>query len=115
MLKPETVRLQYMVDAANQALTFVAKKSRSELEGDQVLALALVKLIEIFGEAAGKVTRELKSQSPEIPWSDIIAMRNRLIHGYFAVNLEIIWRTVNDEMPPIARQIENLLSSHDPQ
>lgn len=113
MLKADTVRLQHMVDAANQALTFVAEKSRSELERDQLLALALVKLIEIFGEAASKITREPKSQSPEIPWADIIAMRNRLIHGYFDVNLDIIWRTVNEEIPPIARQIEILLSSND--
>jgi uncharacterized protein with HEPN domain len=113
MLKADTVRLQHMVDAANQAFTFVAEKSRSELESDQLLALALIKLIEIFGEAASKITRETKSQSMEIPWADIIAMRNRLIHGYFDVNLDIIWRTVNEEMPPIARQIESLLSSND--
>jgi uncharacterized protein with HEPN domain len=113
MLKADTVRLQHMVDAANQALTFVAEKSRSELDRDPLLALALVRLIEIFGEAASRVTREAKSKSREIPWADIIAMRNRLIHGYFDVNLDIIWRTVNEEMPPIARQIENLLSSDD--
>jgi uncharacterized protein with HEPN domain len=113
MLKADTIRLQHMVDAANQALSFVAEKSRNELERDQLLALAPVKLIEIFGEAASKITRETKSRSPEIPWADIIAIRNRLIHGYFDVNLEIIWRTVNEEMPPIARQIENLLSSDD--
>jgi uncharacterized protein with HEPN domain len=115
MLKADTVRLQHMMDAANQALSFVAEKSRTELDKEQALALALVKLIEIFGEAASKVTREVKSQSPEIPWADIIAMRNRLIHGYFDVNLDIIWRTVNEEMPLIARQIENLLSSTDSQ
>ena len=113
MLKADIIRLRHMVDATNQALTFVAEKSRSELETDQLLTLALVKLIEIFGEAASKITRDAKSQSQEIPWADIIAMRNRLIHGYFDVNLDIIWRTVNEEMPPIARQIENLLSSND--
>jgi uncharacterized protein with HEPN domain len=92
MLKADVVRLQHMVDAANQALAFVAEKSRSEFENDQVLALALVKLIEIFGEAASKITRDMKSQSPQIPWADIIAMRNRLIHGYFDVNLDIVWQ-----------------------
>ena len=113
MLKADIIRLRHMVDATNQALTFVAEKSRSELETDQLLTLALVKLIEIFGEAASKITRDAKSQTQEIPWADIVAMRNRLIHGYFDVNLDIIWRTVNEEMPPIARQIENLLSSND--
>lgn len=113
MLKADIIRLRHMVDATNQALTFVAEKSRSELETDQLLTLALVKLIEIFGEAASKITRDAKSQTQEIPWADIVAMRNRLIHGYFDVNLDIIWRTVTEEMPPIARQIENLLSSDD--
>jgi len=113
MLKADIIRLRHMVDATNQALTFVAEKSRSELETDQLLTLALVKLIEIFGEAASKITSDAKSQTQEIPWADIVAMRNRLIHGYFDVNLDIIWRTVNEEMPPIARQIENLLSSND--
>jgi uncharacterized protein with HEPN domain len=115
MLKADAIRLRHMIDAADQALAFVADKPRTELDKDQALALALVKLIEIFGEAASKISRDVKSQSPEIPWPDIIAMRNRLIHGYFDVNLDIIWRTVNEEMPPIARQIERLLSSSDPQ
>jgi uncharacterized protein with HEPN domain len=110
MLKADTARLQHMVDAANQALSFVAEKTRAALDNDQALALALVKLIEIFGEAASKITQDVKSQSPEIPWADIIAMRNRLIHGYFDVNLDIIWQTVTEEMPPIAKQIESLLS-----
>jgi len=82
MLKADIIRLRHMVDATNQALTFVAEKSRSELETDQLLTLALVKLIEIFGEAASKITRDAKSQTQELPWADIVAMRNRLIHGY---------------------------------
>jgi uncharacterized protein with HEPN domain len=67
MLKPDIVRLQHMVDAANEALSFVADKSKTELEADRALALALVKSIEIVGEAASKVSRELRSRSPEIP------------------------------------------------
>jgi uncharacterized protein with HEPN domain len=101
MLKPDKVRLQHMVDAANEALSFVAQKSRTELTTDRALALALVKSIEILGEAASKVSRELRSQSPEIPWTDIIAMRNRLIHSYFDVNLDIVWQTVTVELPPL--------------
>src|SRR5437667_111009 len=80
------VRLQHMVDAANEALSFIADKSKSEFKADRALALALVKSIEIFGEATSKGSRELRSQSAEIPWADIVAMRNRLIHSYFDVN-----------------------------
>jgi uncharacterized protein with HEPN domain len=114
MLKPDIVRL-HMVDAANEALSFVANKSKTELEADRALALALVKSIEIVGEAASKVSREVRSRSPEIPWADLIAMRNRLIHSYFDVNLDIVWQTVSVELPPLVTQIQELLAATDPQ
>lgn len=110
MLKPDIVRLQHMVDAANEAISFVADKSKSEVETDRALVLALVKSIEIFGEAASKVSRELRLQTPEIPWADIIAMRNRLIHSYFDVNLDIVWQTVTEELPPIVTRLQMLLA-----
>jgi uncharacterized protein with HEPN domain len=115
MLKPDIVRLQHMVDAANEALSFVANKSKTELEADRALALALVKSIEIVGEAASRVSREVRSRSPEIPWADLIAMRNRLIHSYFDVNLDIVWQTVSVELPPLVTQIQELLAATDPQ
>jgi uncharacterized protein with HEPN domain len=110
MLKPDIVRLQHMVDAANEAISFVADKSKTELERDRALSLALIKSIEIVGEAASKVSRELRSQSPDIPWADIIAMRNRLIHTYFDVNLDIVWQTVREELPPLLTRLEKLLA-----
>jgi uncharacterized protein with HEPN domain len=113
MLKPDIVRLQHMVDSAKEAISFVAGRSKTDLETDRALALALVKSIEIVGEAASKVSRELTSQSPEIPWADIIAMRNRLIHSYFDVNLDIVWQTVTVELPPLVSQIQTLLASSD--
>jgi uncharacterized protein with HEPN domain len=113
MLKADSVRLQHMLDAANEALSFVAEKSRFELSHDRARVLALVKSIEIVGEAASKLSREFRSRSPEIPWADIIAMRNRLIHGYFDINTDVIWRTVTEELPPLVKQIETLLASSD--
>lgn len=102
-----------MIDAANEALSFVAGKSKSELETDRTLMLAIVKSIEIVGEAASKVSGDVKAQSPEIPWSDIVAMRNRLIHSYFDVNIEIVWQTVTEELPPLVTQLEKLLASRE--
>jgi uncharacterized protein with HEPN domain len=115
MLKPDIVRLRHMLDAANEALSFVADKSKVELVTDRALALALVKSIEIVGEAASKIFLELKSLSPEIPWADIVAMRNRLIHSYFDVNLDIVWQTVTVELPPLVMQIQKLLAGNDSQ
>jgi uncharacterized protein with HEPN domain len=67
MRKPDIVRLQHMIDAANEALSFIVGKTKSEFEADRALALAVVKSIEIVGEAASKVSGELRSQFPEIP------------------------------------------------
>lgn len=104
-----------MADAANEALSFVAQKSRTDLATDRALVLAVVKAIEIVGEAASKVSPELRSQSPEIPWTDIVAMRNRFIHGYFDVNVDIVWQTVTVELPPLLRQIQEILAANDSQ
>jgi uncharacterized protein with HEPN domain len=113
MLRPDIVRLQHMVDAANEAISFAADKSKTELETNRALALAVVKSIEIFGEAANKVSPELRSRSPEIPWADIIAMRNRLIHSYFDVNLDIVWQTVTRELPPVVNRLQEILARSD--
>ena len=115
MLKADYVRLRHMLDAANEALSFVAEKSRTELDLDRALALALVKSIEIIGEAASRISPDFRSQSPDLPWTDLVAMRNRLIHAYFDVNLDIVWQTVTDELPPLVKLLEQLLVSSDPQ
>ena len=115
MLKADYVRLRHMLDAANEALSFVAEKSRIELDMDRALALALVKSLEIIGEAASRISPDFRSQSPDLPWTDLVAMRNRLIHAYFDVNLDIVWQTVTDELPPLVKLLEQLLVSSDPQ
>lgn len=110
MLKSDRIRLQHVLDAANEAVSFVVGKSRGDFSADRKLALAVIKSIEIAGEAAGKVTAEFRTNSPEIPWQDLVAMRNRLMHGYFDINLEIVWKTVTEELPPLITELEKLLS-----
>jgi uncharacterized protein with HEPN domain len=111
MLKSDMVRLQHVIDAANEAVYFIAGKSKADLSADRKLALAVIKCIEIAGEAALKVTPELRASTPQIPWQDIVAMRNRLIHGYFDINLDIVWKTVTQELPPLVTELQKLLSS----
>ena len=72
-----------------------------------------MKSVEIIGEAAGKVSPECRSACPTIPWADITAMRNRLIHAYFDINLDIVWQTVTEELPPLVAELEKILSSRD--
>ena len=109
MQNADIIRLRHMLDAAREAVSFVAGKSRQELDDNRILVLSTVKDIEILGEAASKVSEEGRDACPEIPWRDIVAMRNRLIHGYFDINLDIVWHTVTEELPPIIRQLEMIL------
>jgi uncharacterized protein with HEPN domain len=74
-----------------------------------MLLLSLVKCVEILGEAASKVTEATRESLPEIPWRDIISMRNRLIHGYFDIDTTIVWKTVTMELPPLEHALEKAL------
>ncbi|WOD40331.1 DUF86 domain-containing protein [Nodosilinea sp. E11] len=76
----DDIRLRHMLDAAKQALTFMEGKSNVSLDADAMLLLAVVKAIEIVGEAAAKITKERQATIPQIPWPQIIRMRNRLTH-----------------------------------
>ena len=109
MLSEDRVRLSHMRDAATEALSFVAGKTRDDLDIDRQLVLALVKSIEIIGEAATKTSRGFKTTSTDIPWRDITAMRNRLIHAYFDIDLDILWQTVTTELGPLLENLEALL------
>lgn len=103
-----------MLDAARKAVRLATKSTRDTLEDDDdPLQDALVHLISVIGEAAGKVSRATTSQ-PDlsgIPWADVVGMRNRLIHTYFDINLDILWATVQDSLPALIQQLESALES----
>lgn len=71
-----------------------------------------MKSIEIIGEAATKITKECQKDLSQIPWPNIIGMRNRLIHAYFDVNLEILWKTVTEDLPGLIDELEKILPSN---
>jgi uncharacterized protein with HEPN domain len=114
MQKDDRVRLHHMLDAAKEAVSFVRNKSRGSLDKDRKLVLALVKAIEIIGEAAANVTKECREDLPSIPWANITGMRNRLIHAYFDINLDIIWQTVSEDLPPLIAELEKIVSPNKP-
>ena len=100
-----------MLDAAREAVMFTKDQDRKTLDGDRKLVLSLVKSIEIIGEAASKVSDERRKKMPDIPWIEIIGMRHRLIHAYFDVDLDILWSTVENNIPPLIKELEKALSS----
>ena len=71
--------------------------------------MAILKAVEIIGEAASRISEETKAKHPGIPWTEIIGMRNRLVHGYFAIRLDRVWQTVQDDLPPLIAQLEPLV------
>ncbi len=79
-----------MLDAAQKAVNFTQGRSRADLETDELLMLALVRLLEIVEEAAKNVSHETKAMAPQIPWRQMAGTRDRLIHGYFAVDLDVL-------------------------
>jgi len=108
-LQDDIIRFQHMLDAVNEILEFTDGKSRSDLDDIRVLALALVKLLEIIGEAASGISKVTKDEHPELPWKQMIGMRNRLIHGYFDIDLDIVWQTVDMDLPPLKIKLESIL------
>lgn len=102
-----------MLEAAGEALSFARGRRKDELRTDRMLALALVKEIEIIGEAASKLSLETKRSLPSIPWADIAGMRNRLVHVYFDIDFDILWDTVGSTLDPLISQLEPLLRGRD--
>lgn len=105
----DTVLLRHMRDAAVQAVDFVRGRAAADLERDAQLLLALVKCLEIVGEAAGKISDTTRNAIPGIPWRAVIGMRNRLIHAYFDINRSIVWQTVRSDLPPMIAAIDSHL------
>ena len=109
MHEDDRVRLQHMFDAARESLSFVAGRERRDLDADRMLVLALVKSIEIIGEAGARVSEGGRNATPDVPWPEIVAMRNRLVHAYFDVNLDVIWTTVREDLPALVAVLQDAL------
>jgi uncharacterized protein with HEPN domain len=108
MREDDGIRFRHMLDAAREAVEFLRGRTRVDLNGDRQLVLALVKAIEILGEAAYQVTPSTRDQVPEIPWDDMIGMRHRLVHAYFEIDLDILWKTTQDDLPPLIAELERI-------
>ena len=109
MTKRDGSRINHMLDAARKAIAFTVEKTRADLDDDELLALALVRLLEIVGEAARFVPDEIKHNYPDVAWSAIAGTRNRLIHGYFAVDYDVVWSIVQINLPELVDQLERIL------
>ncbi|MGB5531092.1 MAG: HepT-like ribonuclease domain-containing protein [Ignavibacteriaceae bacterium] len=105
----DRIRIQHIIDASEEALSFVLNVDRENFFKNRMLILSIIKEIEIIGEAASKISEETKLQYSHIPWKDIVGMRNRLIHGYFDVNVELVWNTTKNNLPPLIKSLKEIL------
>ena len=100
-LRDDRVSLSDMLRYAREAVELLGDADRELLAQDRVVQLALTRLVEIIGEAATRVSAETQQTHSEIPWAQIVGMRNRLIHGYDVIDLNLLWDTVTYDLPPL--------------
>lgn len=104
------IRIEHMINAIEEISIFIKGKSQEVFEKDRILVLAVIKEIEIIGEAASKISEEFKREYSHIPWDMIISTRHRLIHGYFDIDESIIWDTFNYDIVPLKEELEKIIN-----
>ncbi len=102
----DRVRLRHMLDAAQSAVRFTGGHCREDLDTDEMLSFALLRALEIIGEADAHVSQAARDALPQLAWREIVGMRHRLIHGYFDVDLDRVWDTVTHSVPDLLEQLE---------
>lgn len=107
-LPDDRLRLKHIADFAGLAISFVKDVTREDFNKNEVLQYACIHLLEIIGEAANGLTDETRGRYPGIPWLKMINMRNRLIHGYIDVDMEIVWQTIKEDLPPLIDRVRNI-------
>ena len=109
MSEIDNVRVRHILDAAREAVNFSEGRCRAGLDTDRKLNLSLVRLLEIIGEAARSLSQEFRQEHPDLPWKSMVGIRDRLIHGYFDINLDVVWQTVTEDLPPLIAQLKKIV------
>ncbi len=104
-------RLEHILTAIGNVQSFLEGKTLDDLYRDKILFYAVVKNIEIIGEAANNLTKDLQAQHPEVQWKDVISMRHVLVHDYYSIDARTAWQTARENLPQLKEQIEKILST----
>ena len=102
--------LRDIIETGRSAIAAIEGKSLAALGVDHVWTLGLVKCLEIVGEAAGRLSANFRARHAGIPWAEIIGMRNRLVHAYFEIDCEQVWKTLTEDLPPLMEELKALLA-----
>ena len=106
------LRIKDILTSIDKASEYIRGMDFEQFKADAKTVDAVVRNIEIIGEAASRVPENITAENPEIPWQDMRDMRNVLAHEYFGVNEKIIWNTIQEDLPPLIQQLKSLLAKH---
>ncbi len=107
-MKDDSIYIDHILNSINRILDYISGKDREAFEADLVTQDAVVRQLEVIGEATKRVSKELRSRHPEIPWSDMAGMRDVLIHDYIDVDLGVVWKTASENIPDLKALIIKL-------
>jgi uncharacterized protein with HEPN domain len=110
--RDDTVPMRHMLDHAREVVAMVSGRTRRDLDTDRMFQLAPSRLLEIIGEAAGRVTLVGRERYDGIPWADIVSTRDRIVHGYEIMNLDVIWEIATMEVALLIVMLERALPGH---
>lgn len=114
MKRPDTKLLLDMLQSAQLAVQYLADSDRSTLDSAQLLQDAVACRLEVLGKAAARVSAETRAAYPHLPWREMVGMRNRIVHGYFQVDLDVIWNVVQHELAPVIASLRTIVPPSDP-
>lgn len=104
----DRVSLRQMLDHAVEAVEMARGRKREDLDGDRQLNLSLVRLLEVVGGAAARVSNATRERHPSIMWPRVVGLRNRLIHGYDEIDFDLLWKILHEDMPPLIAALEQI-------
>ncbi len=111
MKKDDSVYLRHIIDAFMQIEHYMDGVSHEEFFNNKLLQDGVIRQLEVTGEAARNLSDDLRNEYPQVPWRQMIGLRNRMIHAYFNVDLQIIWEIVRGDLPDLKRETESILDS----
>lgn len=109
MREDDRVRVRHMIEAGEVLAQFLSGRQRKSLDEDRMLLFAVVRAIEVFGEAASKISEETRTGAPTVAWKPIVGMRNRIIHAYWDIDTDIVWKTATEEIPALLPPLRRLV------